>query len=184
MHIGPILRAMNHNRTRVVLIVLEIAMTLAIVSNCINVILAERQKMTAKSGFDDENIFWFRARPFTPEYREASFLDTTVDADVRAISSIPGVRAAANTSFRLWEGGGSTTNIRPVGGSGEGLRTQVYYGTKDLIQTLDSNIVAGRGFREGDHGVGPAPDPANVTVISKTVADALFPGQEAVGKSM
>ena len=184
MHVGPILRAMRHNRTRVVLIVLEIAMTLAIVSNCINVIVAERQKMMAKSGFDDDNIFWFRARPFTPEYREAAFLDTTIDADLRAISSIPGVRAAANTTFRLWEGGGSTTNIRPVGGSSEGLRSQIYYGTRDIVQTLGANVIAGRAFRDGDHGVGPATDPANVTVISKSVADALFPGEPAVGKTL
>ncbi|HEX6176868.1 MAG TPA: FtsX-like permease family protein, partial [Thermoanaerobaculia bacterium] len=60
----------------------------------------------------------------------------------------------------------------------------IYYGTKDIIQTLDSKIVAGRAFRDGDHGVGPATDPANVTVISKSVADALFPGEEAIGKTM
>ena len=45
MPIGPIFRAMTHNRTRVVLIILEIAVTLAIVTNCVNMIVDERSKM-------------------------------------------------------------------------------------------------------------------------------------------
>src|SRR5687767_1191056 len=99
---GPIIRAMNHNRTRVVLLVLEIALTLAIVTNCVNVILAERAKMKTPSGFDDDNILWVRARPFTPEYQEDAFLNNMVDADIRRIQAIPGVRSVANTHFQLW----------------------------------------------------------------------------------
>jgi putative ABC transport system permease protein len=184
MNIGPILRAMKHNRTRVVLIVLEIAMTLAIVTNCVNVILAERARMSRTSGFDDDNILWMNFRPFTPEFRQPSFLDTTIDADVRTISAVPGVKAVANTSFQLWEGGGSSTHVLGVGSKVEAVNTQIYYATKDIMQTLGSKIVAGRGFRDGDHGVGTAPDPADVIIISKSLADVLFPGQNAVGKSI
>ncbi len=50
MPIGPILRAMKHNRTRFVLIVLEIAITLAIVTNAVNMILAQRAQMLKASG--------------------------------------------------------------------------------------------------------------------------------------
>lgn len=185
MNFGPILRAMRHNRTRVVLIILEIAATLAIVTNCVNVIMAERAKMLRPSGFDDDNILWVRARPFTPDFQQSSFIDTTVDADVRAMAAIPGVKSVANTNFQLWEGGGSSTIAKPAGATtGEPLRTQIYYGTKDVIETLGARVIAGRGFREGDHGVGTEPDPANVTVISKSLADALFPSGGAVGKAI
>jgi putative ABC transport system permease protein len=184
MNIGPILRAMKHNRTRVVLIVLEIAMTLAIVTNCVNVILAERAKMSRKSGFDDQNILFMNFRPFGAEYREPGFLDTIIDADIRTMSSIPGVKAVANTSFRLWEGGGSSTHMMAADTKNEPINMQIYYATKDIMPTLGSKIIAGRGFRDGDHGVGTAPDPLEVAIISKSVADALFPGQNAVGKSI
>jgi putative ABC transport system permease protein len=183
MNIGPILRAMKHNRTRVFLLVLEIAMTLAIVTNCVNVIIAERAKMHRPSGFDDENILWVGTRPFTPEFRESSTIDMTSDADIRAIQSIPGVKAVANTHFQLWEGGGSSTGVKPVDG-GQRQPTQQYYATKDIFQALGSRIIAGRGFREGDHGIGTQPDPVRVTVISKTMADALFPDGRAVGKTI
>ena len=183
MNIGPILRAMKHNRTRVFLLVLEIAMTLAIVTNCVNVIIAERAKINRPSGFDDENILWVGTRPFTPEFREGSTIDMTSDADIRAIQSIPGVKAVANTHFQLWEGGGSSTGVKPVDG-GQRQPTQQYYTTKDIFQVLGSKIIEGRGFREGDHGIGTQPDPVRVTVISKTVADALFPDGRAVGKTI
>jgi putative ABC transport system permease protein len=184
MHIGPILRAMKHNRTRVVLIVLEIAMTLAIVTNCVNVILAERAKMTQKSGFDDDNIVRMRVRPFTPEFRESAFLDTIIDADVRTIESIPGVKAVANTHFQLWEGGGSSTGVRPPDVQRMARSTQIYYGTKDIVDALGAKIVAGRPFQDGDHGVGPKIDPADKIIITKALADDLFPGQNPIGKSL
>src|SRR5689334_12681922 len=115
MNLGPIIRAMNHNRTRVVLIVLEIAMTLAIVTNCVNVILGERAKMNQQSGFDDDHIVRLNIRPFSPEFKEPEFIDNVIDQDVRTIQSVPGVRAAANTHFQLWEGGGSSTQWFVVG---------------------------------------------------------------------
>ena len=53
MHIGPLIRAMGRNRTRFALIILEIALTLAIVTNCLNIILDQRKGMQKRSGFDD-----------------------------------------------------------------------------------------------------------------------------------
>jgi putative ABC transport system permease protein len=185
MNIGPILRAMKHNRTRVVLIVLEIALTLAIVTNCVNVILAERAQMAVPSGFDDDNILFMRSRPFSAEFQKEGYIENIVDADVRTIAAVPGVRSVANTSFQLWEGGGSSTGVIVTGDQDhEPQSTQIYYGTKDLVKTLGAQMVEGREFREGDHGIGGQPDPLKVTIISKALADRLFPDGHAVGKSI
>lgn len=184
MNIGPIIRAMNHNRTRAVLIILEIAMTLAIVTNCVNVILAERAKMMKQSGFDDDNILWMRARPFAPEFRELSYIGNTIDADLRTISAIPGVRAVANTTFQLWEGGGSSALMKAAGGRAAGQQTQIYYATSDIVQALGARVSEGRVFRAGDHGIGNQPDPGNLVLVTRATADALFPVGGAVGKAI
>jgi putative ABC transport system permease protein len=184
MNLGPIIRSMNHNRTRVILIVLEIAITLAIVTNCVNVILAERSKMSQTSGFDDDNIVRLNIRPFAPEFRSDEFIDNVIDQDVRTIASVPGVRAVANTHFQLWEGGGSSTQVFALGQKSEPVSSQIYYTTKDLTQTLGSTIIEGRGFQDGDHGVGHQPDPMTKVIITKTLADLLFPDGHAVGKSI
>lgn len=184
MHVGPIVRAMNHNRTRVVLIVVEIAITLAIVTNCVNVILAERAKMLQTSGFDDDNILLVRMRPFAPEYRESGFVDTTIDRDLRTIGSIPGVKAVANTHFQPWEGGGSGSGVFVPGTGNPPVVVQSYYTTKDIVPALGGTIIEGRGFNEGDHLVGPGTDPVDTVIISKSVADLLFPGENAVGRQI
>jgi putative ABC transport system permease protein len=184
MNIGPILRAMKHNRTRVVLIVLEIAMTLAIVTNCVNVILSERDQMSAKSGFDDDNLLTLHIRPFAPEFRDAAFIDNIIDADVRTLESVPGVRAAANAWFLPWEGFMSSSSMFALGTSGKEMPMQTYYGTKDLVQTLGLKLVEGRTFRDGDHAVGHVVDPVNVCIITKAAADAFFPDGHAVGRQI
>lgn len=184
MNIGPILRAMKHNRTRVTLLVLEIAMTLAIVTNCVNVIMAERGKMKVQSGFDDDNILWVRARPFTPEFQQEPVLNVTIDSDLRRIREVPNVKAVANSSFRLWEGGGSSTSIKPVGTQQAPSSTQIYWSTSDIFKTLGIKITEGRDFVSTDHGTGAATETPRVAIISRTVANALFPDGKAVGKAI
>src|SRR5690242_18804909 len=103
MHIGPILRAMGHNRTRFALIILEIAITLTIVTNCLNMILDQRKAMLKTSGFDDENLLFVTADPFGTEWKDPSFQDNAVHADLRALNSMPGVKAAAATYFLPWQ---------------------------------------------------------------------------------
>ncbi|HEX5042311.1 MAG TPA: FtsX-like permease family protein [Candidatus Polarisedimenticolaceae bacterium] len=185
MNIGPIVRAMRHNRTRVVLIVLEIGMTLAIVTNCINVILAEREKMSRPSGFDDDNVVWMLERPFTAEFKDPMFLGAIIPKDLRIMAGVPGVRAVGNTSFQLWEGGGSSTQVRPLDQKREPVGTQIYYGTKDMLEAVGARITEGRGFTEEDFR-GPDGQPASgrVAVISRALADDLFPGEPALGKSI
>jgi len=192
MNIGPIVRAMKHNRTRVVLIVLEIGLTLAIVTNCINVILGERAKMMQLSGFDDDNIVFMLERPFTSltdedafGRAEERFLRTLIAQDLRTIAAVPGVRAVGNTSFQLWEGGGSSTRIKPFGVTREPVGTQIYFGTKDLMQALGAQIVMGRGFRDEDfRGTSDAPAMGGVAILSKDLAGDLFPDGQALGKSI
>src|SRR5206468_11954606 len=95
MEFGPIVRALTRNRMRVLLIVLQIAITLAVIANAINMIAAERAKMHKQSGFDDDNLLWVRSRPFAEAFNERSFRITTTQSDVRALAGIPGVRGAA-----------------------------------------------------------------------------------------
>jgi putative ABC transport system permease protein len=184
MNVGPILRSMRHNRTRVVLVVLEIAMTLAIVTNCVDVILAERAKMDQRSGFDDDNIVHLYERPFSQEFKDEQVLGRIIPQDLKTIAAVPGVKAVANTSFQLWEGGGSSTGVKPLGEVKEPVSTQTYFGSEGIMDALGVHIVEGRAFQASDYGRPGEPRPARVAIVSKALADDLFPGQSAVGKSI
>lgn len=191
MEIGPIIRAMRPNKIRFGMIILEIAITLAIVTNAVNMILDERKKMAIPSGFDDDNLVWLRARPFLKEFQEDRYLELSINADMAALKSIPGVTSVVNTNFLPWQGGGSSTEVR-VAGEQNKHRTQSYYGTPEMFETLDMKVLEGRAFSQSDlpplspptaPGVAapPAPPPTSV-IITKALADLLFKDGKALGQ--
>src|SRR5687768_15025187 len=141
MPIGPILRSMKYNRTRFLLIILEIAITLAIVTNCVNMILAERTKLQKQSGFDDDNLLVVASSPFAPEFRDnPGYVENVVNADLRAIKAMPGVKAAAATYFLPWQGGGSSGHFKTEGYEGK-FQAQFYAARGGIIDTLGVKIV-------------------------------------------
>ena len=99
MEIGPIVRALRRNKVRAGLIVAEIALTLAIVTNCVAMIVDARGKMTRASGFDDDNIVSVRSAPFDPAFKEDGYLDNSLRQDLDALRAVPGVAAVSNTNF-------------------------------------------------------------------------------------
>ena len=180
MPLGPILRAMNHNRTRFVLIILEIAITLAIVTNCVNMILGEREKMLRKSGFDDDNLLTLTFSPFAQEFKEQSYTDAVVMADMRAIESTPGVRSVTATYMLPWAGGGSSGTFTAEGYP-EKFQAQAYPVTEKIVETLGAKLVAGRGFTAQDIPTDPNTSPT-VTIISEPLAKKLWGDANPIGK--
>src|SRR5438067_4988140 len=184
MPIGPIVRAMNHNRTRVALIILEIAFTLAIVTNCVNMIVDERTKIVRPSGFDDDNLLWLRSAPFRPEFREQQYILNHVDADLRLLKSIPGVKAAFNTNFVPWEGGGSSGTVKIAGTKNVPVRTQIYYGKGDLFGTLGTKLIEGRDFVPNDFDYDQVNGNPKVVIVSKKLAELVFKTPHVIGKQI
>lgn len=146
MEMGPILRAMSRNKVRFGLIVVEVALTLAIVANCVAMIRDARAAMTKVSGFDDANLVRVNSNPFDKAFREDGYLDNALSADLLALRAMPGVRAVSNTRFLPWQGGGSSTEMRAAGTRGEMLRTQIYNGDEGTLDALGVSLAEGRNF--------------------------------------
>lgn len=180
MPIGPILRAMKHNRTRFALIILEIAITLAIVTNAVNMILVEREAMQQQSGFDDDNLLSVFAQPFAPEFQEQTYVEQVVQADLRALAAVPGVKAASATRILPWQGGGSSGTWKTEGYP-EKFQAQIYGATRGIFDTLGVQIIAGRGFVETDTPTDPN-TPTKVTVISSALAKKLWGDKNPIGR--
>jgi putative ABC transport system permease protein len=182
MPIGPIVRAMKHNRTRFALIIFEIAITLAIVTNAVNMILAQREQMKKTSGFDDDNILWASAVPFAPEFREQSYVENVVMGDLRAIRAIPGVKAVTATGFLPWQGGGSSGTMKAEGYPDK-FQAQTYGARGDLLGTLGAKLKYGRAFTENDTPVDPN-ESTKVCIISSKLAEKLWPNANPIGRVM
>lgn len=184
MEIGPILRAMKQNKTKVVVLVLEIAFTVAIVLNCLSMIFDQRQALTRPTGIDEDNIIAVQVRPFGAQYQEREFLIDLVDRDAAALRAIPGVIDATPISNFPLQGGGSSFQLKPLGApDSDQVRSPVYVADHHFLDTLDLELVAGRAFTETDLPTDPGPQISKL-IVTKDLADALYPDGNAVGQTV
>src|SRR5262249_51591588 len=183
MEFGPIVRSMKRSPFRFGLIVVEVALTLAIVVNCVGMIVTAREELGRASGFDDDHLLYVASTPFSKEFMDDNYLEQSIQEDLRLLRGLPGVVDATNTALCPWQGGGSSGTLRPVDSDKQMLRTQTYGGDEGTMQTLGVHIVAGRDFTHDDVVIDP-----NATMfpilISKDYADLWFPKGDAVGQTL
>ncbi|MEL7061596.1 MAG: FtsX-like permease family protein [Acidobacteriota bacterium] len=179
MHLGPILRALMRHRTRMVLIALEVALTLAIVVNCVNMILEERRVMQRPSGLPEESIFAILVSPFDfdPSDPEAVMADRW--ADVRVLEEVPGVIAATVTNAVPLSGGGSATGRKPEDFEGDSMTTPYFLVGESGLEVLDLELVAGRSFVPADFEL---PDDRRPLIVNRAWAETLFGTDDVIGK--
>ncbi len=186
MEFGPIWRALQRNKTSYVLIALQIAVTMAIMVNAINIIQERSEQMARPSGVDEANIFYLTSNIFDPE----ADVEAQIAADLVAMRNFPGVVDAI------------ASNSVPLSGSGwsEGIRLEpdpdldstgigVFFADDHGINTFGLNLIAGRNF-----------DPAEVTwhdyesdawpplaITTRAMVEELWPDEpyeSAVGKTV
>lgn len=184
MEFGPIFRAVTRHRARFVLIVAEVALTLALVANCMTLILDARKDLLVDSGFDEKNLIVVNTEPFEDAFREPAYGNRVMDADVAALRAMPGVRAVSQSGFTPWGGSTSITGIQHEGKPDmEPIPTQIYFGDSEMIEALGIELVQGRNFtREEYETFDPADQESPVDIlVNQKFADELFPGG-ALGK--
>lgn len=183
MEIGPILRSMRRNKARYVLIAAEVALTLAIVANCLALILDARSELARESGFDDEHLIWVRTANFGDELAaaETPAVRDLLARDVEALRATPGVRAASVTYFRPWQGGGSSFEVQVEGREMAKVRSQYYTVDPGIYDTLGIEVTEGRPLT-ADDVVFEADATRYQVTISRGLADLMFPEGGAVGQ--
>jgi len=180
MELGPIFRTLLRNKTRLVLISIEVALTLAIVVNCINMMQDMRNQMDRPTGMDESNIIAVRSRPFAEEFKTREYLLDSLKEDLRLLESLPGVRAAAAVNHVPLSGSGSSSGWKPLGSEINTLATARLDGTIDVVMTLGVELSAGRDLVAEDYNDSKSKN----VLITKAYADALFPEGDALGQKI
>jgi putative ABC transport system permease protein len=189
MTVHPILAALRKHKAGVVLISLQIALTLAIVCNAIFIIQQRIDMVRRPTGLNEDNLFlvtqqWVGAPDGdTPEGLQK--LDSMQRADLATLRNLPDVASISPIrSLPLLRSGS-------VGGIGTKPLQQkatasanFFYGDEHMLSTLGLKLVAGRDFTAADvQNKGFRDDRAPVlTIITQSIADKLFPHEDAVGK--
>ncbi len=182
MELGPIVRAMRANATRVTLLVLEIGVTLAIVLNCLTIIADQRARLSTPSGVDEEHIVGVRVRAYGESYASDAFVTQLIERDVTALRALPGVVDACSIQPWPLQGGGSSSMVRAMGADETAaVRAPFYYGDDHVVSTLGLDLVAGREFTADEVIRALRLQPMPV-IVTKDLVDTLFPGTDGLGQ--
>jgi putative ABC transport system permease protein len=175
-----------HNKSRFWLIALEVALTLAIVANCINVMLDMRAEFFKPSGIDEESLLVVYTEPFAPEFKDEDFVDSLREEDLVRLQSFPGVIEAAGFHQIPLSGSGSSAGRRPLGSEMEAETMPFFVVTERAVETLGVELLEGRSFTATDFDYDREAydngEPVRPVILNLSLAKKLFPEESAVGK--
>ncbi len=180
MEFGPILRTLLRNKTRFILIAIEVALTLAIAVNCVNMMQDMQRQMDEPTGIDEANIIVVRSLPFSEDFKNDEYLDNSRKADVRLLNALPGVVSAEAVNHIPLSGSGNSSGYKPLGSKINTLATASLVGGINLVSTLGVQLSNGRDLLPED--ITDA-DSKNV-LITRAYADRLFPDGNALGQQL
>lgn len=182
MEIGPILRAMSRNRVKVGLLVLEIAVTTAVVLNCLAMIREQRARIERPSGLDEANLLTVAVRPWGAAFDDDGARREIVRRDLAALRAMPEIADATLMGPFPLQGGGSSGTFKPLGApDSDKVRSPVYFADDHVLATLGLELVEGRALTDTDLPAQNGPQTLNCLVTSDLAA-ALFPGRSAIGE--
>jgi putative ABC transport system permease protein len=191
MNLHPMIAALRKHKAGVVLIALQIAVTLAIVCNAIFIIYARVENVRRPTGLDENNLFlvtqqWVGA-PSGDDPAGVQKLDVMLREDINALRALPDVESVTPTNSvpllqSSWNG---AIALKPGAELRAGnARTTYYFGDEQWLKTLGLHLVAGRDFTAADvtNMDFRSNTQPNIVIVTKALADKLFPQGEAVGK--
>ncbi|MBJ6978428.1 MULTISPECIES: FtsX-like permease family protein [unclassified Luteimonas] len=185
MDIRPILSTLLRHKTAAALIVLEIALTCAIICNALFMVGERLTQMRQPSGIAVDELVRIQIIPVGNDADAAA----QTRSDLQMLRSLPGVQGATTTNQvpfvnSSWNSG---VNLQPEQQQPTVVAT-TYMGDDHFLDTFGIELVAGRYFTPDELIPNDAlSDPEQeVTipgvVVTRTLAERLFPGQDPLGK--
>jgi len=181
-HIQPILAALRRHKAGTVLIALQIALTLAIVCNALFIIQQRVSKLMRPTGLIESDILAVENRwvGVTGEVGAAR-----TRGDLLMLRGLPGVVDASFSNSYPLRGGGMSLGVNKDPDAKKPIaQTTIYFSDEHSINAMGLKLAAGRNFLPQEIRW-MAPNafeaPAQV-VVSRALADKVYPGGAALGK--
>ncbi|MEO5721364.1 MAG: ABC transporter permease [Chthoniobacterales bacterium] len=167
-------------RSRDLLVVAEVALTLILLSTAALVLKSFANARALGLGFDPQLLLSARVDLPEPTYEDAVKLRKFSDALLEKLSALPGVQQAALASnpplMTGWQ-----TSFLPEGATepdpGKMPSAEMSVVTADYFRTMRTPLLHGRPFEVRDTKEVPP-----VMIVDQLLADRYFPGEDAVGK--
>jgi putative ABC transport system permease protein len=184
MDIRPILSTLRRHKTAAALIVLEIALSCAIICNAVFLINERLDRIAMPSGVAEQEAVVITLSGIGTDQNAAAL----TREDLAALRAVPGVKAAAATNEvpfgnSSWNSGVTLTPEQ----EDSTMNATTYMDSGELREALGIELAAGRDFGDDEY-VDYNPDAgfsdlgARTAIITQSMADKLFPGKSAVGQ--
>jgi len=190
MDIQPILSALRRHKLVTALLILEIAFTCAIVCNSVFLITHNLQRLNMPSGIAEHQLLKIRLAYADDRPDDRARAQT----DLAALRQIPGVTQVALVDKVPFAMSGNNSDIKLHPDQQQpSLSAGLYFG-KNLLPTFGVKLIAGRTFQPDEYmnlnralkGLhdNNAQDFPHVAIITRAMAQRLWPGQNALGKTV
>ena len=183
MELRPILSAMRRNKVGAMVIVAQIAITLAILCNSLFLVQQRLSLSDRPSGLQEDAIFTI-ANQWVGNPKD---LAARLRTDLAALRALPGVvDAFASNSYPLSNGGWDDGISLEPGDLHWVTTGALYFSDEHGLATLGLKLVAGRNFTAAE--IAERNDlearPPAALIVSRALASKLFPHGDALGKSI
>ena len=185
LDIGPIASSLTRNFAGSLLVVLQVAIALAVLANSAWIIEQRSQTLSKRSGVDDENIFAISSAPVNERYEYQASLKEDL-AYLRGLKGV--VSASPADAIPFSRTGFSTDAWANPDQKGKPETLNALSMDEQGLRALGGKLLSGREFRADE--IGAAVSGRNITdfvpqvIITRVAADALFPKQDALGKTI
>ena len=187
MEIRPILSTLSRHKTAAALIVLEIALSCAIICNILFIISQRLSTLSTPSGVDDAHLVEIALSGIGKQ----ADADARTAEDLAALRSVPGVESVAIVNQLPFQNGSWNTTLAasPEPDAQSTSATQYMVG-EHTLQTLGLKLIAGRDFNADEYQSSSVLEGADVSamksplIITRSVAEQMFPDTPAVGRTV
>jgi putative ABC transport system permease protein len=184
VNVPPLLASLRRNPTGALLVVVQIAITLAVLCNTASIVAYAIAQINRPAGFDTRDTFVLTVAALSKQFKVAS----AEREDLMYLRGLPDVVAATVTNGEPLtdDGTGTTLGLRPDTG-GVLVRTTMMPVDEQGLRALGVPLVAGRDFR-ADEVTPESPSGASqhggAIIVTESLARALFPHGQALGATV
>ena len=186
MELRPILSTLLRHKTAAALIVLEIALSCAIICNALFLISGRVDRLNLVSGVAEDEVVRVQLTGIGDDADAAAM----TRSDLALLRGLPGVKSASVSNQVPFVNSSWNTSVQLTPDQQQPTASvTMYMADNQFLDSLGLKLVAGRKFATDEMIEYAALDAPGSTVtipsviITRSLADKLFPGKDAIGKS-
>ncbi len=175
-----IFKSMLRRKVVTSLLLVQLALTLALLSNSSLLALQTWNQLSQPTGLDLDNILYVSLKPTSKNLQEYPAFADLLERQLAAVRQMPGVVAVSHTNQSPLMEGGSNGNVNDENNRENNTQSVPQYTVSpDFLKVLQLDVLEGEIPQKIEAWDGESTVPV---VLTKSLAERVFPGKSAIGQ--